>query len=46
MVPSRLPKEAIIPALKSSVVKGKTIGFARQAIRLIVKNLWDYEEMM
>ncbi len=46
VVPSHLRKGAIIPALKSSVLEGKTIGFARHAIWLIVKNPWDYAEMM
>lgn len=32
--------------LRSEAVQGRTIGKARQALRLTVKNLWDFEEMM
>lgn len=45
-VPGHLGKEAVIAIVKSSNVKGRTIGMARLALRLIVKNLWDFEEMM
>lgn len=44
-VPGHLGKEAVISIVKSSNVKGRTIGMARLALRLIVKNLWDFEEM-
>ena len=44
-VPKHLGKEAVISIVKSSNVKGRTIGMARLALRLIVKNLWDFEEM-
>ncbi|QDT33941.1 GIY-YIG nuclease family protein [Thalassoglobus polymorphus] len=44
-VPGHLGKEAVISILKSSNVQGRTIGMARLALRLIVKNLWDFEEM-
>ncbi len=45
-VPRHLSKPAIMSTLKSSTVTGKTIGMARSALRLTVKNLWDFEEMM
>lgn len=32
--------------VKTKTVKGKVIGLARAALRLIVKNVWDFEEMM
>lgn len=44
-VPGHLGKEAVISILRSSNVNGRTIGMARLAFRLIVKNLWDFEEM-
>lgn len=45
-VPYYLGKETLMPVLRSEVVKGMTIGMARLALRLTVKNFWDYEEMM
>lgn len=45
-VPCYLGKEAIMRIVKTKTVKGKVIGLARAALRLIVKNVWDFEEMM
>ena len=32
--------------VRSKAVKGKMIGMGRSALRLTVKNVWDFEEMM
>ncbi len=45
-VPRYLGKEILMSTLRSEAVQGRTIGKARQALRLTVKNLWDFEEMM
>ena len=45
-VPRYLGKETIMQTLRSKAVKGKVIGKGRAALRLTVKNLWDFEEMM
>ena len=45
-VPRYLGKETIMQTLRSKAVKGKMIGKGRAALRLTVKNLWDFEEMM
>jgi Uri superfamily endonuclease len=45
-VPCYLGKEPIMHIVKTKTVKGKVIGLARAALRLIVKNVWDFEEMM
>lgn len=45
-VPRYLGKETLMAMLRSEAVTGRTIGKARQALRLTVKNLWDYEEMI
>jgi hypothetical protein len=45
-VPRYLGKENIMQTLRSKAVNGKVIGKGRAALRLIVKNLWDFEEMM
>ncbi len=45
-VPRHLRKETIMSTLRSKIVHGRTIGLARQALRLTAKNLWDFEEMM
>lgn len=45
-VPRYLGKETIIQVVKTKTVKGKVIGLARAALRFIVKNVWDFEEMM
>lgn len=41
-----LSKESIVATLKTKTVTGTTIGKARLALRLTVKNLWDFEEMV
>jgi hypothetical protein len=45
-VPRYLGKETIMQTLRSKAVKGKMIGKGRAALRLTVKNVWDFEEMM
>lgn len=45
-VPRYLGKEIIMGTVRSKVVKGRMIGMGRSALRLIVKNVWDFEEMM
>jgi Uri superfamily endonuclease len=45
-IPPELSKESIVATLKAKNVTGKIIGKARLALRLTVKNLWDFEEMV
>ena len=41
----RISKKAVFPILASRVVTGKEVGQARLALRLTIKNVWDYPEM-
>lgn len=45
-IPPELSKESIVATLKAKNVTGTIIGKARLALRLTVKNLWDFEEMV
>lgn len=45
-IPRQLSKDCIIATLKSKAVKGRIIGNARLALRLTVKNVWDFDEMV
>ena len=41
----RLDKNLVFPILSSRAVTGRDVGAARQALRLTIKNVWDYPEM-
>jgi hypothetical protein len=45
-VPQFLTKEAVWPTLRSKSLKGRLVGYSRGALRLVIKNVWDYPEMM
>jgi hypothetical protein len=45
-VPQFLTKEAVWPTLRSKSLKGRLVGYARGALRLVIKNVWDYPEMI
>ena len=42
----RLGKDTVLPVLAERIVTGKEAGQARLALRLTVKNVWDYPEMI
>ena len=42
----RLGKHTVLPILAERIVTGKEAGQARLALRLTVKNVWDYPEMI
>ncbi len=44
-LPRRLSREAVWPILYSRSVRGRIVGRARQALHLILKNVWDFAEM-
>jgi hypothetical protein len=44
-IPRYLAKDTVIPVLESREVTGKTVGKGRQALRLTIKNVWDFSEM-
>ena len=41
-----LDKYRVMSILSTRTVEGRDIGFVRLALRLTVKNVWDYEELM
>ena len=45
-LPDDLSKESVLETVRSKAVRGQEIGCGRAALRLIVKNVWDFEEMM
>jgi len=45
-IPRQLSKASVIATLKSKTIKGTVIGKARLALRLTVKNVWDFDEMV
>ena len=44
-MPKTLSRDATWQLLMDREVKGKTIGMARLALRMTIKNVWDYPEM-
>lgn len=45
ILPRELAKEVVWPTLMSRDVKGKIVGYGREALRLTIKSVWDYPEM-
>ncbi len=45
-LPDELSKESVLARVRSKAVRGRAVGWGRAALRLIVKNFWDFEEMM
>jgi len=45
IIPRELAKEVIWPVLMSRGVRGKIVGYGREALRLTIKSVWDYPEM-
>lgn len=46
VLPDELSKESVLARVRSKAVRGRAVGWGRAALRLTVKNLWDFEEMM
>ena len=46
VLPDELSKESVLARVRSKVVRGFSVGWGRAALRFIVKNVWDFEEMM
>ena len=46
VLPDDLSKESVLARVRSKAVRGRAVGWGRAALRLIVKNVWDFEEMM
>ena len=42
----RLAKDRVMPIVAARTVTGYDVGDARQALRLTIKNVWDYPEML
>ncbi len=46
VLPDDLSKESVLARVRSKAVRGPAVGWGRAALRLTVKNVWDFEEMM
>jgi Uri superfamily endonuclease len=46
VLPDELSKESVLVRVRSKAVRGRAVGWGRAALRLTVKNVWDFEEMM
>jgi hypothetical protein len=46
VLPDELSKESVLARVRSKAVRGRAVGWGRAALRLTVKNVWDFEEMM
>ena len=46
VLPDDLSKDSVLARVRSKAVRGRAVGKGRGALRLIVKNVWDFEEMM
>ena len=46
VLPDDLSKESVLARVRSKAVRGRAVGWGRAALRLTVKNVWDFEEMM
>lgn len=46
VLPDQLSKESVLARVRSKAVRGRAVGWGRAALRLTVKNVWDFEEMM
>lgn len=44
-VPTSLSRDKVQPLLDRRIVRGKTVGLARAALKLTIKNLWDFPEL-
>lgn len=46
VLPDELSKESVLARVRSKAVRGQVVGWGRAALRLTVKNVWDFGEMM
>lgn len=46
VLPDDLSKKSVLARVRSKAVRGRAVGWGRAALRLTVKNVWDFEEMM
>jgi hypothetical protein len=44
-IPTSLSRDKVQPLLDRRIVRGKTVGLARAALKLTIKNLWDFPEL-
>lgn len=45
VIPAKLAKEVVWAGLMDRTITGELAGYARQALHLTIKNVWDYREM-